>query len=59
VKRGVSVRKVTSAWFGVAAIVWLAAHAGGCATTESDTDMPWNTPQTWEGSPYIPGMTAD
>ena len=26
----------------------------GCATTESD--MPWNVPQPWEGSPTIPGM---
>ena len=26
----------------------------GCATTESD--MPWNEPQPWEGSPFIPGM---
>ena len=26
----------------------------GCASTESD--MPWNAPQPWEGSPNIPGM---
>ena len=27
----------------------------GCAT-EQDSDLPWNTPQSWEGSPTIPGM---
>jgi hypothetical protein len=30
--------------------------AGGCAT-ENDSDMPWNTPQPWEGAPGIPGFT--
>lgn len=30
--------------------------ASGCASTESD--MPWNAPQPWEGSPSIPGMSA-
>jgi hypothetical protein len=28
----------------------------GCASTE-DSDMPWNTPQPWEGSPGIPGLS--
>lgn len=31
----------------------------GCAATDAgrrDSDMPWNEPQPWEGSPYIPGM---
>ncbi len=32
----------------------------GCATTGSDddngSDLPWNTPQPWEGAPSIPGM---
>lgn len=27
----------------------------GCAST--DTDMPWNTRQAWEGSPYLPGLS--
>jgi len=27
----------------------------GCAT-EQDSDIPWNSPQPWEGSPTIPGM---
>lgn len=33
--------------------------AAGCATTDDhrrDSDMPWNQPQPWEDSPFIPGM---
>jgi hypothetical protein len=38
--------------------LWLAALlAGGCAT--GDSDMPWNTPQSWEGAPGIPGLSGD
>ncbi len=35
----------------------------GCASTDDYhddkeySDMPWNTPQQWEGSRSIPGMT--
>ncbi len=36
----------------------------GCATPADDyrdekeySDMPWNTPQQWEGSRQIPGMS--
>jgi hypothetical protein len=31
----------------------------GCATTDHrrDSDIPWNQPQPWEGSPYIPGVS--
>lgn len=30
----------------------------GCATTdpERESDLPWNMPQSWEGSPAIPGL---
>jgi hypothetical protein len=28
----------------------------GCATLEDESDLPWNTPQSWEGSPSIPGF---
>lgn len=30
----------------------------GCATHDPDreSDMPWNMPQSWEGSPAIPGL---
>jgi len=29
--------------------------AAGCTTTESD--IPWNSPQPWEGTIGLPGMT--
>ena len=28
----------------------------GCATLEDESDMPWATPEAWEGSPSIPGF---
>ena len=31
------------------------ATLSGCATTESD--IPWGAPASWEGSPYIPGLS--
>lgn len=31
--------------------------AAGCAT-ETDSNMPWATPQPWEGAPGIPGFSA-
>jgi hypothetical protein len=34
----------------------VALLTAGCATTESD--MPWNAPQPWEGSPLIPGLPS-
>jgi hypothetical protein len=37
-----------------AGICWLCLCVG-CATEGSD--MPWNTPQTWEGTRTIPGFT--
>jgi len=40
---------------GIALLVGLLV-VGGCATT--DSDMPWNTPQNWEGSPSIPGLSG-
>lgn len=30
--------------------------AGGCAST-MESDLPWNTPASWEGSPFIPGFS--
>jgi len=31
----------------------------GCASTDPDreSDLPWNMPQSWEGSPSIPGLS--
>jgi hypothetical protein len=44
------------AW--VVLLILLAAIAvSGCATN-ADSDLPWNTPQPWEGSPTIPGMSG-
>jgi hypothetical protein len=38
---------------------------GGCATNDDDfvddqeySNMPWNTPQQWEGSRSIPGLSG-
>jgi hypothetical protein len=35
----------------------------GCKTAGGDddeggSDLPWNTPQSWEGAPSIPGMSG-
>lgn len=34
----------------------------GCTTTrgdpDPDSDLPWNTPADWEGSPTIPGLSG-
>lgn len=46
--------------FTVLAVFMLTAmFASGCASLKPDyeSDMPWNTPQTWEGSPAIPGLS--
>ncbi len=35
--------------------------ASGCASSDPnrESEMPWSTPQTWEGAPSIPGMGGD
>ncbi|MDH3345697.1 MAG: hypothetical protein OEL75_00780 [Kiritimatiellaceae bacterium] len=45
------------------ALVLLTIVVGGCSTpTYEDgtpreySDMPWNTPASWEGSPGVPGL---
>lgn len=32
----------------------------GCATApvDNDSEIPWNTPQPWEGNIMVPGMDA-
>ena len=47
------------------ALILLVVAVAGCSTpVNSDgtkkeySDMPWNTPQTWEGSMSIPGMSG-
>ena len=41
----------------VAVALLLALMAAGCAT-EQTSDLPWNAPQPWEGSPSIPGLSG-
>ena len=41
---------------GLLATALLALFSGGCTTT--DSDLPWNTPQSWEGSPSLPGLSG-
>lgn len=36
----------------LAALVMLAA---GCATTD-EGELPWATPEPWEGAPTVPGL---
>jgi hypothetical protein len=45
-------------WISMLALCAVTIAVSGCATTgeERESDMPWNTPQPWEGSPFIPGM---
>ena len=37
------------------AVILAACAIGGCVTTD-ESDIPWNTPQPWEGAPQIPGL---
>jgi len=48
-------KRLAVAWLGLALTV--AACLSGCATTEDQSDIPWNVPQSWEGHPGIPGLT--
>jgi len=45
-----------------AALISLLAFSAllaGCATADpDDSELPWNTPQPWEGSPMIPGLES-
>jgi len=34
----------------------LVACTAGCATTNRDSDLPWNMQQPWETAPSIPGF---
>jgi hypothetical protein len=48
-------RLVAAALLGAG--ILLAAFSAGCAST--DSDIPWNAPQPWEGSPTIPGLPTE
>lgn len=39
----------------IAVCLVLGLIISGCAT--DDGDMPWATPQSWEGAPTIPGLS--
>jgi len=48
----------------ILAVVLLGSLSGfvaGCASTDEgrESELPWNVPQTWEGSPTIPGMGGE
>ncbi len=43
----------------LAALALLSVSLQGCATAGGDEDaseLPWNTPQSWEAAPSIPGL---
>ena len=40
----------------MAGVVGLCVLVSGCITTGEESDIPWNDPQPWEGSPGIPGL---
>ena len=46
----------TGRFTAIALLAIAALLAGGCATPR-DSDIPWNSPASWEGSPYIPGFS--
>ncbi len=46
-------RKIWLLALVAAAVCLLAA---GCATTDEESDLPWNMSQPWESSPGIPGL---
>lgn len=52
---GATMKMMTRAFTAFMLIV-AALAVGGCATTR-DSDIPWNAPASWEGSPYIPGFS--
>ncbi len=50
-----AVRRVSRYLTLAGMLLALGLVSGGCATN-SDSDMPWNQPQSWEGAPSIPGF---
>ncbi len=41
------------AWLLLAALAFIAC-VSGCMTEPPDNDLPWNKPQSWEGTPAMP-----
>lgn len=42
---------------GTLLLTCAALLAAGCATTQSESNIPWNAPQSWEGTPALPGLS--
>ena len=42
-------------FFAFLAIVGLGLACAGCASPQSESDLPWNMPQSWESAPSLPG----
>ncbi|MCK5528812.1 MAG: hypothetical protein KAI74_03955 [Kiritimatiellae bacterium] len=51
-------RSFSNALRAVVMIMAMGAVAllSGCMSANTESDLPWNTPQTWEGSVSLPGM---
>ena len=47
--------RIRCGWFFLLMLA-AALSLAGCATRGEESDMPWNAPQPWEGSPSFPGM---
>jgi hypothetical protein len=39
----------------IAAILALLSAVAGCATTDQESELPWNMSQPWETAPALPG----
>jgi len=37
------------------ALAMLGGMLAGCSTAGDQSDVPWNVPQPWEGTPTLPG----
>ena len=45
--------------WGLLAMLAMTVLLAGCKTppdADNESDIPWNAPQPWEGSPMIPGL---
>jgi hypothetical protein len=47
---------LTVRFLGILLAIVFTCLLSGCATTADESDLPWNVPQSWEGSPSLPGM---
>lgn len=45
---------LTPRLLALAATAGLLSLLSGCMTEPAENDLPWNKPQTWEGTPAIP-----